>query len=163
MPKPFNVFVSYSHDDIALRRELDKHLRTLKDARVINIWTDSDIMPGTEWERQILDNLKNAQIILLLVSADFLASDFCQSVELKEALRRHEENTARVIPIILRPAFWEIAPFGKLQVLPLTTDRRPLAVTSWPQRDDAWRNVVQGIYAIANELEEKERGQVGNP
>src|SRR5438105_15028474 len=84
MPKPFNVFISYSHDDIALRKELDKHLRTLKDAKIINIWTDSDIMPGTEWETQILDNLKNAQIILLLVSSDFLASEFCQSVEMTE-------------------------------------------------------------------------------
>ena len=161
MPKPFNVFISYSHDDIALRRELDKHLRTLRDAKIINIWTDSDIMPGTEWRTQILDNLNNAQIILLLVSADFLASDFCQSVELTEALKRHKANTARVIPIILRPTFWEIAPFGKLQALPLTANNRPLPVTSWSQRDDAWTTVVQGIYAIANDLEQK--GQAGNP
>ena len=158
MPKPFNVFVSYSHDDIALRKELDKHLRTLRDAKVINIWTDSDIMPGTEWKTQILDNLNNAQIILLLVSSDFLASDFCLSVELSAALRRHEANTARVIPIILRPAFWEIASFGKLQALPLSPDNRPLAVTSWLHRDDAWTKVVQGIYAIANDLAQKEQG-----
>ena len=157
MPKPFDVFVSYSHDDIALRRELDKHLRTLRDAKVINIWTDSDIMPGTEWESQILDNLNNAQIILLLVSSDFLASDFCQSVELSAALRRHEANTARVIPIILRPVFWKIAPFGKLQALPLL-DKRPLPVTSWSKHDDAWENVAEGIYAIAEELEQKEQG-----
>ena len=158
MPKPFNVFISYSHEDIALRRELDKHLRTLKDAKIINIWTDSDIMPGTEWATQILANLNSAQIILLLVSADFLASSFCQSVEMTKALERHDANTARVIPIILRPSFWEIAPFGKLQALPLAADNRPLAVTSWPQRDNAWTNVVQGIYTIANDLEQKERG-----
>src|SRR5262249_49254579 len=151
MPKPFNVFISYSHNDTALRRELDKHLRTLKDAKIINVWTDSDIMPGTEWETQIRANLKSAQIILLLVSSDFLASEFCQSVELAGALERHKANTARVIPIILRPAFWEIAQFGKLQALPHTSDGRPLAVTSWSQRDDAWTNIVQGIYATANE------------
>lgn len=156
MPKPFNVFISYSHDDFALRKELDAHLSTLKDANIINVWTDSDISPGTEWEAQIDQQLEQAQIILLLVSADFLSSSFCQSREMAKAIARHNANTARVIPIIVRKAFWEITKFGKLQALPLSSDNRPLPVMSWERRDEAWANVAQGIYDIANELEQKE-------
>lgn len=157
MPKPFKVFISYSHDDIALRKELDKHLRILKDENIISTWTDSDISPGTEWEPQIKEQLNNAQIILLLISANFMASKFCRSVEMTKAIERHNANTARVIPIILRPVLWEIAPFGKLQALPLFSDNRPLPVISWPQRDDAFKNIALGINAIADELEQKEK------
>src|SRR5436853_3307208 len=102
MPKPFRVFISYSHNDTALRKELDKHLSILKDEKIISTWTDSDISPGTEWETQIVDELNRAQIILLLISADFLASSFCRSTEMTKAIERHKANTARVIPIILR-------------------------------------------------------------
>jgi hypothetical protein len=157
MPKPFDVFISYAHNDTVLRKEMDNHLTLLKDNKIINTWTDSDIMPGTEWEDQIRTKLENAQIILLLISADFLASSFCQSEEMTRAMARHKANTARVIPVILRPVLWEIASLGKLQALPLDSENRPHPVTSWPQRDDAWRNVALGIYAIANELEQKEK------
>ena len=157
MPKPFKVFISYSHDDMTLRKELDKHLSTLKDANIISTWTDSDISPGTEWEPQIREKLNNAQIILLLVSANFMASEFCHSAEIVLAVKRHKSNKARVIPIILRPVLWEIAPFGKLQALPLSSDNRPLPVISWSQRDKAWKNVALGINAIADKLEQKEK------
>ncbi len=157
MPKPFNVFISYSHNDMALRKELDKHLSILRDEQIISTWTDSDISPGTEWEAQILEKLKQAQIILLLVSADFMASSFCQSVEMTQALERHKANTARVIPIILRPVFWEIARLSQLQALPLSAENRPLPVISWSQHDDAWTNVARGIYASALELEQQEK------
>jgi TIR domain len=157
MPKPFSVFISYSHDDIALRKELDKHLSLLKDEKIISVWTDSDIRPGTEWEEQIREKLNSAQIILLLVSSNFLASSFCRSVEMTKAIERHKANTARVIPIILCPVLWEIAPFGKLQALPLASDNRPFPVTSWVQHHDAWKNIALGIYDIANELEQKEK------
>ncbi len=156
MPKPFNVFISYSHDDIMLRKELDKHLSILKDKNIINVWTDNDISPGTEWEAQIEQQLDQAQIILLLVSADFLSSSFCQSREMAKAIARHNANTARVIPIIVRQVLWDIAEFAKLQALPRGSDNRPLPVMSWTQRDEAWTNVAQGIYDIAKELEQKE-------
>jgi hypothetical protein len=157
MPKPFSIFISYSHKDMALCQELTTHLSILKQEKIISTWTDRDISPGTEWERQILDELKNAQIILLLISADFLTSPFCQSVEMAEALERHKANNARVIPIILRPVYWEIAPFAKLQAFPLSSENRPLPVISWPVHDDAFRNIVQGIHVIAEELEQKEK------
>ncbi len=159
MPKPFKVFISYSHNDMSLRKELDKHLAELRNANYISVWTDSEIRPGMEWEGQIREQLNNAEIILLLVSSDFLASAFCRSIEMVSAMERHNSHTARVIPIILRKVLWEIAPFGKLQALPLAPDKRPLPVSSWSQRDDAFTNIAEGIMAIADELEREEKKQ----
>jgi hypothetical protein len=135
------VFISYSHQDQALRQELDKHLSNLKRQQVISSWYDGDIIPGTEWRPQIIERLNSAEIILLLISADFMASDFCYSVELAQAIARHEAHQAHVIPILLRPTDWEGAPFAKLQMLP--TGAR--AVTKWPSHDEAFEDVVQGI------------------
>jgi hypothetical protein len=92
------VFISYSHQDQLLRTELDKHLSNLKRQNIITSWYDGNIIPGTEWEPKIMQRLKRAQIILLLVSADFMASDFCYSTEMKEAIARHDANQARRKP-----------------------------------------------------------------
>src|SRR6266566_5217169 len=124
----FEVFISYSHQDQALRGELEKHLSNLKRQNVITSWYDGNIIPGTEWEPEIMKRLKRAQIILLLVSADFMASDFCYGTEMKEAIARHDTDQARVIPILLRPTDLKDAPFAKLKMLP--TDAK--AVTRWP-------------------------------
>lgn len=156
MPKPFNVFISYSHDDIELRKELEKHLRILQRRNIINVWTDSDISPGAEWEAKIEEKLNSAQIILLLISSSFMDSSFCWSNEMTKAMKRHEANTACVVPIIVRPAMWDGAPFSKLQALPLDLDNRPKPVMSWSLRDEAWTGVAEGIYKIANDLEQTE-------
>jgi len=99
----FKVFISYSHKDKAFRDELANHLSNLRRQELISDWFDGDIIPGTEWKKQILEHLNTAKIILLLISADFMASDFCYSIEMKQAITRHDNNEARVIPIILRP------------------------------------------------------------
>ena len=125
---PFEVFISYSHRDREFRDELDKHLANLRRQQVISSWYDGDIAPGSEWQPQIMENLTTAQIILLLISADFMASDFCYSTEMTQAIARHDADQARVIPIILRPVDWKGTPFAKLKVLP--TDGK--AVTRWP-------------------------------
>jgi hypothetical protein len=135
------VFISYAHKDRKLRDELATHLSNLRNQGVISDWFDGDIPPGTEWKPQIMDRLKTAQIILLLISADFMASKFCYGIELKEAIDRHDANQARVLPIILRPTDWEGAPFEKLQVLP--SDARP--ISAWSSRDAAFKDVVTGI------------------
>src|SRR2546426_659916 len=114
----FEVFISYSHQDQQLRQELEKHLANLKRQHIISSWYDGDIAPGTELEPQILAHLNSAQIILLLISADFLDSDFCSSTEMTRVIARHDANQARVIPIILRPVDWRGAPFAKLKLLP---------------------------------------------
>ncbi len=157
MPKPFSVFISYAHEDTELCEELKSHLSSLKNNSIISIWSDVDISPGTNWEEHILTQLNTAHIVLLLISAHFLSSPFCTSKELAMAIERHKTNTARVIPIILRHVFWEIEELHTLQALPLSPKNQLLPITSWSERDAAWKKVTAGIYKIANELEEKEK------
>ena len=143
-----NVFVSYSHKDEAYREELDAHLSNLRRQGIIAEWHDRKISPGADWASEIDDNLNTAQIILLLVSSDFMNSDYCYGVEMKRALERNDAKEARVIPIILRPVDWENAPFARLQVRP--TYARP--VSRWRNRDEAYLDIVQGIRMAINEL-----------
>lgn len=138
------LFYSYSHKDEALRDELETHLKLFQRQGLIEPWHDRRIGAGEDWKGAIDDNLERADVILLLVSADFLASDYCYDVELKRALERHEAKAARVIPVILRECAWHTAPFGKLQALP----KDGLAVRKWPDRDTAWRNVADGIERV---------------
>ncbi len=144
----FDVFISYSHRDKELRDELEKHLSNLKRQDVISSWYDGNISPGTEWKPQIMAHLNTAHIILLLISADFMASDFCYSTEMTQAIARHKANQARVIPIMLRPTDWKGAPFAHLKILP--TDAKP--VTRWPSHDDAFEDIVQGIREAVDDL-----------
>jgi hypothetical protein len=142
------VFYAYAHRDEALRMELEKHLSLLRRQGVIAGWHDRRITAGTEWAVAIDAHIERAQIILLLVSADFLASDYCYDVELRRALTRHEAGEARVIPIILRAVDWQGAPFGTLQALP--QDGRP--ITSWPNQDEAFLDVARGIRTLVEEI-----------
>ncbi len=142
------VFFSYSHKDETLCDELNTHLAALKRQSVIKNWTDRQITAGDEWRDEIEKHLDSADLILLLVSADFLNSDFYYLIETSRALLRHESGDARVIPVIVRPVDWQGLPIGKLQALP--KDSKP--VTSWPNRDDAWLNVAQGIRRAIEEM-----------
>ncbi len=135
------IFVSYSHKDEVLREKLGAHLSLLKRQGFIDEWHDRRIAPGREWAGEIDDNLNSAAIILLLVSPDFLASDYCYDREMKRALERHDAGEARVIPVILRKVDWEGAPFSRLQALP--RDGKP--VRSWSDEDEAFFEVAQGI------------------
>lgn len=147
----FELFIAYSHKDEDLRNELDNHLSILKWQRTISSWYDRKIGAGKEWEGQIDERLNSAEIILLLISSDFISSTYCYDVEMKRAMERHEAGEARVIPILLRPVFWENAPFGKLNGLP--TDMK--AVTNWDNQDEAFLNIVKGISDVVKELKEK--------
>src|SRR2546422_964645 len=156
--RAMKVFICYAREDKALRQELEKHLSNLRRQNVITSWYDGDISPGTEWKSQIVEHLNTDQIILLLISADFMYSDFCYSLEMTQALTRHDANQVRVIPIILRPTDWKGAPFAKLKVLP--TDGKP--VTKWPTHDEAlhdeaFEDIVQGIRDVVKDEEERLR------
>ncbi len=135
------VFFSYSHRDEELRDELAKHLKLLQRQGVISTWYDRDINAGSEWAGAIDDHLNSAQIILLLISPDFMASDYCFDLEMKRAMERYEVGEAVVIPIILRPVDWTGAVFGKLQGLPKNVQ----PVTTWSNRDEAFLDIAQGI------------------
>ena len=140
---PTEVFFSYSHRDEALRDELALHLSMLKRQGIIAAWHDREITAGSDWAGAIDTHLNSASVILLLVSANFLASDYCYDLELGQAMKRHEAGEAQVIPIILKPCDWTGAPFGKLQALP----KNAKPVTKWDDRDEAFLNVAQGIRA----------------
>lgn len=135
------VFLSYSHRDEALRDELEKHLSILRRQGFIEIWHDRRIVAGAELDHAISQNLETADVILLLVSSDFLASDYCYDVEMRRAMERHAAGEAHVIPVILRPCDWHDAPFGKLLATP--PDGKP--VMRFPTLDDAFVLVVADI------------------
>ena len=142
------IFCCYAREDQHLLQELKSYLMPLQRGGLITLWADTDIHAGVAWEEGIHHHLNTAQIILLLISPDFLASDYCYSIEMKRALERHERGEAVVIPIILRPVFWQGTPFGKLQVLP--TDAYP--ITKWHDHDEAFFGVVNGIRQVIEEI-----------
>jgi hypothetical protein len=143
-----NLLFSYSHKDEDLRNELEKHLSILKRNGIIDAWHDRRIEAGSDFSASISEHLKKANIILLLVSADFLSSDYCYDLEMKEALRMHAQNQAVVIPVILRPCAWQRSPFAKLLALP----KDGKAVTKFPTLDDGFLEVTNGITAVLDRL-----------
>jgi hypothetical protein len=148
MPESIKVFFSYSHRDEDYKNELENHLSSLVSNKIIDSWHDRKIIAGEEWSNEIDENLNTAQIILLLVSSDFLASKYCREVEMARALKRHNEGNACVIPIILRPVYWGNEPFARLQAYP----KNALPVTKWNNRDEAFSNIAEGIAAAANKI-----------
>jgi hypothetical protein len=143
-----NVFVSYAHRDERLRDELDKHLSALRRSAVIASWHDRKISPGAELDCEVDHHLKSCDLVLLLISPDFMNSDYCYRREMRAALKRHAKGLTRVIPIILRPVDWIRTPIGKLLALP--RDGRP--VTTWHRRDEALLDVAKGVRRAAEEL-----------
>ncbi len=148
--QPVEVFYAYARKDERLRQNLEAHLSLLRQQGLIIGWHDRDISAGTEWDHEIDMHLNKAQIILLLVSSDFLASDYCYSVEMKRALERHQAGEAYVIPVLLRSVDWHEAPFKHLQVLPSTS--KPVTDRTWHTRDEAFTDVARGIRKVIEGL-----------
>ena len=142
------LFFSYSHVDEALRDRLEVHLSLLRHQGLIETWHDRRITAGSELDAAINENLESADVILLLVSADFIASKYCFSLEMKRALERHDEGTARVIPVILSSCDWHTAPFKKLLAAP----KDGKAVTSWANQEEAWTDVARQVRSAVEEL-----------
>lgn len=146
---PIEVFYSYAHEDETLRNALEKHLSLLRRQGLISSWHDRQIVPGTDWAKAISTHLETATLILLLISVDFLASDYCYGIEVERAMERHEVGEARVIPILLRPVEnWRSTRFGKLQALP----SNGIPVVSWHNQDNAFVNIVQGIRIVLQHI-----------
>ena len=139
------IFVSYSHRDESFREDLDKHLAILRRQGIIQLWHDRRITPGSDWDGQIDSALSHADIVIPLVSADFLASDYCYEVELRQALEWHRAGRTHVVPIIVRPCDWTSSPLGSIQALP--RDARP--VSAWANADDAWLDVAKALRTVA--------------
>lgn len=141
---PLSLFISYAHEDEPLRQQLETHLSLLQRQGLIASWHDRQILAGDERAQEINQHLEGASIILLLISASFLASDYCYDIEMKRALERHQRGEARVIPIILRPCDWQASPFARLQCLP----HYGSAVTTWQNSDEAFLAIAEGLRLI---------------
>jgi hypothetical protein len=139
---------SYSHLDENLRDALEVHLTSLKRQGLIEMWHDRRILAGEEFEGKIDQYFEEADVILLLVSPDFIASDYCFNIEMQRAIERHHEGSARVIPVILRPCDWHPFPFGKL--LAATEDGK--AITKFPTLDDGFYQVVLAVKAAIKDM-----------
>jgi hypothetical protein len=148
------LFFSYSHVDENLRDQLEIHLAGLRRQGLIDSWHDRRITAGEDFGEAIDQHIDTADVILLLVSPDFIASDYCYEREMKRALERHQSGDARVIPVILRPCDWHDLPFGKLLATP--KDGRP--ITKWANVDEAFQDVVTAIKGAL-----KQHGRKANP
>ena len=137
----FSLFFSYSHKDEELRNELETHLALLKRQGVISSWHDRRITAGSDLNQRISSELESSQIILILISAHFLASDYCYEKELKRAIEKHEDGSAFVIPVILHPCDWQSAPFGHLRATP--TDGKP--VSMYANQHEAFAIIAKDI------------------
>jgi hypothetical protein len=153
--KPVSLFYSYSHQDERLRVKLQRALVVLRRNGLIAEWHDRNIDAGDDWAKAIDRNLATADIILLLVSADFLASDYCWGEEMTKSLQRHERRETRVIPVILRPCRWMETPLKDMQAVP--TNAKP--VTPWANEDEAFDDVAAKITRVVREIH-KQRSAV---
>lgn len=153
--KAIKVFYAYSHKDKSLKDKLDQHLQALKQSGKIMTWSDYEIQAGEARKAEISAQLATADIILLLVSPDFLSSDYYCSEEMKQIYIKHDTGEACIIPIILRPIFLEGLPLQNLLKLP--SGGKP--VTQWPQRDSAFEDIARGIHGVVEKLllQEQER------
>lgn len=143
-----NLFFCYAHEDEGLQSELSGHLSSLRRQGLIKDWNHFDIKAGQDRRKEVATFLKNAHIILLLVSPDFMKSDYYHGFEMKRAMERHNKGEAKVIPILLRSVDIIGAPFASLQMLP----RGERAVKSWGDRDEAYTNIVLEIRKVIYDI-----------
>ncbi len=143
-PKPARLFVSYSHKDERYRDAFDSHLKVFSSARLIEVWHDRRIGPGDAWKGEIDRALDDADIVVFLVSASFLASSYCNDVEMSRALERYAAGKCRIVPVIVRDACWQLSKLAGFQALP----KGGKPITTWSNQDRAWRNVADGLEHI---------------
>jgi hypothetical protein len=142
---PLSLFLSYAHADAQIADTLRKHLAPLRHEGIIHDWQDRDIRPGENWDGEISTQLESADIVVALISADFVASDYAYGRELQRALELHHLRDLVLVPVIARDCLWQNLPIGALQALP--DGARP--ITSWPDQDAAFATVVRGIESAA--------------
>jgi internalin A len=138
------IFVSYSHKDERYREAFDSHLKVFNSARLLEVWHDRRIGPGDDWKGEIDQALERADIVVFLVSAAFLASDYCNDVEMSRAFERYAAGNCRIVPVIVRDAKWQLTRLAGFQALP----KGGKPITTWANQDTAWRNVADGLEHI---------------
>lgn len=146
---PWRVFYSYSHQDSDLRDKLSTYLGPLRRQKKIEEWHDRKIEPGANWNTEISSRLESAHLILLLLSAEFLDSDYCFGVEVETALARLKRGEVKVVPVLLKPCLWQQSPFSELQITP--RDAKAIKSTQWPSVDEALADVANEIARLVAE------------
>jgi O-acetyl-ADP-ribose deacetylase (regulator of RNase III) len=146
--QPVRLFISYAREDEAYRNGLHNALSNLRLQGVIEEWHDKMLVPGDRWDDEISEALERAQIILFLISNDFMASSYIAGVEVRRALERDAAGEARLIPIVVRDTHWVGHPLSKLQALP--PNARP--VVDWGNQDRAYLEIVEGIAKAVDTL-----------
>jgi DNA replication protein DnaC len=144
------VFYSYSHKDENLREMLESHLSALRRQGYIDDWHDRKLIPGSDWDASINDRILSADLILFLISSDFIASDYCYDLEVKKAIELYRDGKCLIVPIILRECDWSDTPFSKIQGLP--TDMKPIVSKHWHNIDEAFTDVIKKLKKTINEL-----------
>lgn len=140
---PLKVFCSYSHRDEEALDTLRKHLSSLRLSGLIEDWHDRNIPAGGDWDAEIRSSLDAADLILLLISADFLHSEYCMQKETARALQWHHAGKATVIPVFLRECVIAGLPFEGIQGTP----RDVRWINQQPFTDKAWTEVTQAVEA----------------
>lgn len=153
--KKIKIFFSYSHLDEKIMEGLHKHLKTLIRNQVIDTWYDRKIVPGNELNSEIMLELETADIVLLLMSSNFIDSEYCYNIEMSKALELNSENKLRVIPVILKPCGWIDTPIKSLKVLP--KDGRPILDSFWESNDHAYQNVYDGIKQVIDDIKKNDQ------
>ena len=156
------IFYSYSHKDEELRECFESHMSGIKRKGLIEEWHDRKILPGQLWEQSISNNIEEADIVLFLVSSDFLASDYCYDKEVIKSVERHYNGHCVVVPIIIRDCDWDGTPFESIQGLP--TDMKPVISRYWHNKDEAFTDIVKGLKKIIkNKFEDINSGTRKKP
>ena len=144
------IFIAYSRKDKEILNNLKLHLSVLERTNKFRIWYDGLIEAGKDWDNSIKRELNTSDIILLLISKNFLSSDYCYEEEMKKAISLHKKGISRLIPIIAKDSLWEFTPFAEFQVLP--KDGIPIISGSWETDDEPYTQIARSIVEIANEL-----------
>ncbi|WP_197279475.1 toll/interleukin-1 receptor domain-containing protein [Devosia sp. A16] len=141
------LFLSYSHKDIAIAERLLQHLEPLRRMGILESWNFRELKPGDEWDKKIKTELSQSEVIVMLISVDFINSSYISDIEVETALGKHRDNSAVIIPVLARNCLWKTSPLGELQALPQGLK----AMISWTDLDDACVDVVNGIRTIVEE------------
>lgn len=155
--QPKKVFISYSKEDLSHTKRLLTHLSILQRQGYIESWFDRAMLAGEEWDKRIKEELKQADIVLFLISSDFLATDYIWNTDIKAALENQRTQGQLLVPILLRKCLWEenLSPFGTLQAIPRSTEQANeelTPITLWNNQDSAWTEVAEQIKACVEKL-----------
>ncbi|MEH1838292.1 MAG: tetratricopeptide repeat protein [Nostoc sp.] len=155
--RTIKLFFAHSNSpyDEKLRKNLESHLSSLQPLKVSINWQKNQKLAGRDWKQESYQHLNTSQMIVLLVSPDFLAADDCRNIT-RRAMEQHNAGKASVIPVKLRPIDnWQARPFGHLQCLPYNGE--PITSRFWAKQDDAFVDIVGNIREEVERRQEDQR------